>query len=75
MQYFSSMIGLEDRFRRTYELIYLDEEDKTVFKIIPNKEAVEVISKLKKVLENEHGTVWEFRNFKEYRSIILEFAK
>lgn len=72
MQYFNKMIGLDDYCTRVYELIYLDKKDELRFKIIPNKVAIEVISKLKKVLENKHGAVWEFNNFKEYYKIILE---
>lgn len=72
MQYFNKMRGLDDYCTRVYELIYLDKKDELRFKIIPNELAIKAISKLKKVLENKHGTVWEFNNFKEYRSIILE---
>lgn len=72
IQYFNKMIGLDDHYSRVYELIYLDKKDELRFKIIPNKVSIEAVSKLKKVLENEHGAVWEFNNFKEYRNIILE---
>lgn len=71
VQYFETIVGVSGMSNKKYELIYLNSEDELKFKIIDNKLALETIPKLKKVLDTEDGCVWEFRNFKEYRDIIL----
>lgn len=71
VQYFETVRDVTGISKKVYELIYLNSEDELKFKIIDNKLALEIIPKLKKVCDTEDGCVWEFRNFKEYKDIIL----
>lgn len=71
VQYFETAIGVSGISNKVYELVYLNSEDKLKYKIIDNKFALEIIPKLEKVCDTEDGCVWEFRDFKEYRNILL----
>jgi hypothetical protein len=79
MQYFESFKGAKRETHKKYEVLYLKEriDRKTnelkrdfSFRILTNKEVIffkQNIDKIKLIINDEDGQVYEFNNFKEYK--------
>jgi hypothetical protein len=78
IQYYSWLITQPTETHKIYELLYIDpkpnKEPKMIFEEM-DEESInyfkENIDQLKKVLDNQDGSVYEFMNFKEYKEILI----
>ena len=69
MQYFESFIGNKKETHKRYELIYVNLRKELSFKILNQNEVLfvkENTNKIKIIIDNKDGRIYEFNNFKEY---------
>lgn len=70
MQYFESFRGSKKETYKKYELIYVDKRKKLAFKILTQEEisfVKENTDKIKLIIDNKYGRIYEFNKFKEYK--------
>jgi len=72
-QYFVSLKKVRDEAVKKYMLIYVNEFRKLETMML-NKESINFVlnnlDRIPKVLDNKHGVVYEFKNFKKYKEMI-----
>lgn len=71
MQYFESFKGSKRETNRVYELIYLNSKKLLSFKVLNKNEIAFLKSnpdKIKLVITNDYGSVYEFNDFKNYHN-------
>jgi hypothetical protein len=69
MQYFQSFKGVSGQTFKKYELIYATQKKEIDFKLLNFDEISflkENIDKIKLIINNKEGRIWEFNNFKQY---------
>ena len=70
MQYFESFKGSKRETNRVYELIYLNSKKLLSFRVL-NKNEIDFLKsntdKIKLVITNDYGRVYEFNDFKNYQ--------
>jgi hypothetical protein len=70
MQYFESFKGNKKETNKKYELIYLNSRKEIAFKILNENEVSfvkENTHKIKMIIDNKDGRIYDFNNFKEYK--------
>lgn len=70
MQYFESFKGNKNETYKMYEFIYLNSKKNLAFKILNKKEILflkENTDKIKIIIDNKDGRIYDFNNFKEYK--------
>lgn len=70
MQYFESFKSSKKETCKKYELIYVNQRKKLAFKILNQDEISflkENTDKIKLIIDNKDGRVYEFNKFKEYK--------
>ena len=71
MQYFESFKGSKRETNRVYELTYLNSKKLLSFKVLNKNEIAFLKSnpdKIKLVITNDYGSVYEFNDFKNYHN-------
>jgi len=77
MQYVEYLKTSKDESQRKYELIYVDEYYRLSYSVL-KREDVKFFKELDIFnipIQNEDGTIYEFRNFKDYQKEIKDLFK
>ena len=72
MQYFESFKGSKNETYKKYELIYINARKELAFKVLNQKEilfAKQNTNKMKIIIDNKEGRIYEFNKFKEYKEV------
>jgi hypothetical protein len=71
MQYFVSLKSSKKETSKVYELMYLNSTKKSLLYKILTQEEISFIKenndKIKLIIKNEDGKIYEFNNFKKYK--------
>jgi hypothetical protein len=70
MQYFEKFKGSSKETYKNYELIYINSSKEIAFKILNRNEVSfvkENLDKIKLIIDNKDGRIYEFNKFKEYK--------
>ena len=69
MQYFENFKGVKDVSCKKFELLYI--RDKEVAYKILDSDSMDFVNqnlnRIKEVIKNKDGTIWEFNNFKAFK--------
>lgn len=70
MQYFECFKGSKKETYKKYELIYVNKRKELAFNFLSKEEisfVKENTDKIKLIIDNEDGRIYEFNKFKEYK--------
>jgi hypothetical protein len=78
MQYFEKFKGSKGESYKKYELIYINSSKEIAFKILNRDEisfVKENLDKIKLIIDNKDGRIYEFNKFKEYKEVNEQATK
>jgi hypothetical protein len=78
MQYFEKFKGSKEESYKKYELIYINENKEIAFKILNRDEisfVKENLEKIKLIIDNKDGRIYEFNKFKEHKEANEKLTK